>query len=112
MTSSNLEKQKYGRFETLNNVIRYDFLRLKVSPSARLIWLILWRHATVNGVVAITYDRLAADTGLARSSCIRLCKELREKQLLRVTHKGRRKGDPSRYLIRVYPKKYRSRKGK
>lgn len=98
---------KYGRFETINNVCLNDFPMLKVSPSARLIWLILWRNASSEGKVSISLSRLQVETGLARTTCIKRLGELIEKELVRVDWKGNRNGKVSRYSIIVYEAKPR-----
>lgn len=97
------------RFNTLRKMRLEIFNEKKLSSSARLVWFVFWSSARANGRVRLSYDRIAAESGLSRRTCIKLVKELKDKGVLRLVKRG---GFPNRvnlYAIRIFPPK---RKGK
>ncbi len=90
------------RFNTINTVCLAVFNDMGITPSSRLVWLILWRNARPNGKVRISYNRIADESGLSRRRCITLVKELIDRELVKLLQKGRVPDRTNQYVIKTY----------
>lgn len=91
------------RFNTINKMSLVGFDRANISPSARHVWLVLWRSARHDGRVKISYGRIAEETGRSRRHCIRSVNELIDKNAVRILKKGGKPDRPNLFKIRIYP---------
>ena len=98
------ELSECGRFETLNHW-REHLAALEVSPSARLVWYVLWSHADQGGICLLSFRRLATDTGLSVRTCKYAVVELTGKGVVRIVKSGNYQGEVNTYAIKVKRKK-------
>ena len=91
------------RFNTINTVCLSIFNDKHIRPTARLVWLILWRNARPDGKVRLSYNRIAEETGLSRRHCVTLVDKLIEQGLLKLLKKGRMPDRANLYAIKIYP---------
>ena len=91
-----------NRFSTINKVCLSIFNEKCTKPSARLVWLILWRNAMPNGKVNISYNRIADETGLSRRICMTLVGELIKQGLVKLLIRGGMPDRVNQYKIKTY----------
>lgn len=98
------EKSEYGRFETLNHW-RNKLSALAVSPSARLVWYVLWSHADQRGKCSLSFRAMATETGFSDRGCRKFVRELIEKKIIKIVKSGNFQGEKNVYAIAVVRKK-------
>ena len=98
---------QYGRFETLNYWQRERLPELGVSPSARLVWFVLWGRANKDGEVRISYEQIAYETGWSRRHCMDCVKELITNEVIKIHRRGNSAKKANTYALQVVPRKKR-----
>lgn len=103
---SNTTPQETGdRFYTLNYWCMKGFNRYKMTPSERLVWLVLWRSATRSGKVTLAFSRIALETGYTVRSCKRIIASLKKKRIIVLHKRGNALGRVNEYYIKVLSRK-------
>ncbi len=90
-------RQKLHRFETINTFV--DVTMRGLSGRAALAWVVLWRDTKPNGLARTGVTDLARRMGCSTATAKRALAELRKRDLLEISDRGRLGRGPSSYRV-------------
>ena len=75
-----------------------------LTTAAHHVWLILWRHADLDGYCTLSHSRIAESTGLCLRTVIRCIQQLIEKKAIIRVVQGTSKKGVSLYRLQYFEK--------